>query len=183
MSLKYHLTITGLLFLASCSNVRKVSKDVDQLSKQLPQIQLPITFNSDRKVKYPAIDLEGNEIIKRLIDQNSFSLFGKLFENKTSITMLGYLPDNNGTPVVITVDNNGRSLKSHALYETTKSGFGYHTSNIAMVFSNRQIIFTDSTVLQKIYHAGLGQFHLTDSVSVTRKKYLIAGNGTIKILN
>jgi len=99
------------------------------MRKQLPQIQLPATFNSDKKVKYLAIELEGNQTIKRLIEKNSFSLLGKLFETENYITILGYLPDNFGSPVVITINNSGREISSHVLYETARTGFGYHTSN------------------------------------------------------
>ena len=172
MSFKYHIIIlAGFSLLASCSELRHISKDVDQMRKQLPQIQLPATFNSDKKVKYRTIELEGNQTIKRLIDKNSFSLLGKLFETENNITILGYLPDNFGSPVVITIDNNGNEISSHVLFETARTGFGYHTSNYVMIRSNRYIMFMDSSVL------------ITKSTSVTHKSYVIKEDGTIEVVN
>jgi len=93
------------------------------------------------------------------------------------------LPDNNGTPVVITIDNNGRKIKSHVLYETAKTGIRRHTSNTATVLSNRHILFTDSTVIKNIIHKVPDQIFIADSISVTHKSYVITENGTIKTLN
>jgi len=173
MPLKYQIiTVSVFLLLTSCSELRHINKDVDQMRKQLPQIQLPATFNSDKKVKYQAIELEGNQTIKRLIERNSFSLIGKLFETENNITILGYLPDNFGSPVVITIDNSGQEISSHVLYETARAGFGFHTtSNFVMIRSNRRIMFMDSSVL------------ITNSTSVTHKYYLIKEDGTIEVVN
>lgn len=175
-------TITGILLLTSCIALKSDRRGIDQLREKIPQIQLPIVFNSDRKAKYGAIDIEGNEIIKRLIVENSFSLIGKLFETKSSITVLGYLPDNHGTPVVITINKSGATV-SHALYETVKDGIGHHTSNIARILSNRRIVFTDSTVIRKISHLTAHKIFEPDSISVTHRQYHIAKNGTIVPVN
>ena len=90
MSFKYQITIVGFLFFSSCNSLSKENKDIVQLREELPQIQLPMTFNSDRKIKYQAIDFEGNKIIERIIGQDAFSLLGKLFETDNNITILGY---------------------------------------------------------------------------------------------
>src|ERR1700741_4662825 len=94
---RWFISVATFLLFVSC-NVLKFgnNKDVDQLRNHLPQIQIPIEFSSDRKAKYRTIELPDNKIIERLTANSSFSLFGKLFESRRSITILGFLTSNSG---------------------------------------------------------------------------------------
>jgi hypothetical protein len=178
------ILIAGSLVISSCAGSNNAYKnDINQLRNQLPQIEMPIEFNSDKKAKYQAINIENNQIIDRLTNQYSFSLLGKLFETKRNITILGYLPVNAGTPVVITIDNNGRQKSVHILYETSRHDFGRHTSNVVRILPNRQIVFTENTIIKRFQFEGPDEVVVTDSISIRHKKYLVSRNGAIEVVD
>ena len=170
--------LLGFLFLLSCSAQRE-NKDVVQMRQQLPQIETPIEFNSDGKLKYKAIDMEGNELIKKLIDRNSFSLLGKIFETEDNITILGYAPGDIASPILITFDNQGNEINTHKMFESAKTDMGRYTSNIVVIQPDRMILFTDSTSVRKINTEGTDEIAGTDSVYVTHKRYRISNSGSI----
>jgi hypothetical protein len=168
-----------VLVLCSCQG-NKSNKDVLQFREALPKIETPIKFDSNRKAKYKAVDLEGNELIKKISDRSTFSLLGKLFETEENITILGYTSDVFGTPVLITFDNNGNEVGSHRVYETVTSDSAVQTSNIVTILPSREILFTDSTIIKKPIVHGVDGSNGNDSLSVTRKKYLISKSGKVE---
>ena len=177
---KMNIKLMGLvLVLFSCQG-NKSNKEVLQLREDLPKIETPIKFDSDRRAKYKAVDLEGNELIKKISDGSTFSLLGKLFETEQNITILGYTSDVSGTPVLITFDNDGNQIGSHRIYETVASDSTRQTSNIVTILPGREILFTDSTIIKKaMVRAGNGP-NGNDSITVTRKKYLISERGLVE---
>jgi hypothetical protein len=179
-----NLKVTGLLLLITfgCQQKHK-NEDVVQLREQLPFIETPIKFNADIKVKYKTVELNDNVLIKKLNDRSVFSLLGKVFESENSITILGYIFDTIGTPILITFDNDGNEVSSYAIFETAKSELGYHTYNFVTILPNRQILFTDSTVTRYIDVDGVEDIERMDSILVTYKKYLVSETGLIELIN
>lgn len=160
----------------------KQNKDVLQLREFLPKIETPITFDSDRRAKYKAVDLVNNELIKKISERSTFSLLGKLFETEDNITILGYLSDVSVTPVLITFDNGGNEISSHRIYETVTSDSTKHTSNIVRILTSREILFTDSTIFRKAILPEETDSDGKDSLSVTHKKYLVSEKGQVEIV-
>jgi len=174
------IIFTVLLFLAGCGGKREdENKDVAQL-RTIPAYQLPARFDSNRKVKYKAIELQNNELIKELQTKKYFTLLGKVFETKETVTILGYIADDYGTPTLITFDSQGKKISSHGLFENAVADMGRYTSNISTLLANKQILFTDSTITRKINAEGTDEIPGTDSLSVTRKKYRITDEGLVE---
>ena len=140
----------------------------------------PAKFDSDRKVKYKAIELPNNDLIKELQTKKYFTLLGKVFETKRTITILGYIADDYGTPTLITFDSQGKKISSHGLFENAVADMGRYTSNMTTLLANKQILFTDSTITRKINPEGTDEIPGTDSLSVTRKKYRITDEGLVE---
>lgn len=173
--------IIGLiLFLSCCGQREKMNKDISELREKLPKLETPLGFNSDRMMKLKSIELPDNELIKGLKTKNYFTLIGKVFETENNITILGYIPDDIGTPILITYDNEGKELSSHAIYENAMGDMGRYTTNIVTILPDRQILFTDSTTTRKINDEGTDEIPGTDSLSVTHKKYILTDKGTIE---
>lgn len=131
-------------------------------------------------VKIKAIELPDNELVKKLNSRNYFTLVGKVFDTADNITILGYVTADITTPVLITYDNQGNELSSHALYENPIRDMGQNTTNIVKVLPDRQILFTDSTTTRKINDDGTDEIPGTDSVAVTHKKYRLTEEGIIE---
>ena len=174
------ITFIFLLLLAGCGGKREdENKDVAEL-RTIPAYQLPAKFDSDRKVKYKAIELPNNDLIKELQTKKYFTLLGKVFETKHTITILGYIADDYGTPTLITFDSQGKKISSHGLFENAVADMGRYTSNMTTLLANKQILFTDSTITRKINPEGTDEIPGTDSLSVTRKKYRITDEGLVE---
>ena len=114
------------------------------------------------RVKYKAVELPDNSLVKKLNERSTFTLLGKLFETENNITILGYTFNEIGTPILITFDNDGIEISTHIIFETAKSEPGHHTSNLVTIFPDKRIVFTDSTVTRKLNENEreyLGQIH------------------------
>jgi hypothetical protein len=173
--------IIGLMLLLGCgAQSEKENKDISQLRENLPKLETPLEFDSDRMMKLRSIELADNELINDLKKKNNFTLVGKVFETEHNITILGFVPDDIGTPILMTYDNQGRQLSSHAIYENVMGDMGRYTKNIVTLLPDRQIHFTDSTVTRKISEDGTDEIPGTDSLSVTHKKYRLTDKGTIE---
>lgn len=160
-----------LLLLTSCGNNHNPNPDASELRAKLPQLQTPMEFNSDRMMKLKSIELPGNSLLRKLQEKNNFSLVGKVFDNGQNVTILGYIPDDIGTHVLVTYDNEGNKLSSHAIYETAMGDIGRYTTNIVKILPERSILFTDSTTTRKINEEGTDEIPGTDSVSVIHTQY------------
>ena len=171
----------GLVLLLGCSGQqKKVNRDISELREKLPKLETPMEFNSDRMMKLKSIELPDNALIKKLKDKNYFTLVGKVFDTEDNITILGYIPGDIASPVLITYDNDGNELSSHAIYENAMGDMGQYTTNIVTVLPDRQILFTDSTTTRKINDEGTDEIPGTDSLSVTHKKYRLTDKGKIE---
>jgi hypothetical protein len=147
-------TIGLILLLSCCGQREKVNRDISELREKLPKLETPLEFNSDRMMKLKSIELPDNGLIKKLKDQNYFTLVGKVFDTEDNVTILGYIPDDIGTPILMTYDNEGNELSSHAIYENAMGDMGRYTTNVVTVLPDRQILFTDSTTTRKINDEG-----------------------------
>lgn len=175
--------IALILLLSCCAQREKSNKDIAELREKVPKLDTPLKFNSDRMMKLRSIELPDNELIKKLQSERYFTLVGKVFETDDNVTILGYIPDDIGTPILITYDNDGNELSSHAIYENAMGDMGHYTTNIVTITPDRQILFTDSTITRKINDEGTDEIPGTDSLSVTHKKYRLTGGGTIESVN
>jgi hypothetical protein len=176
--------LLGLLFLISCSGQRdeKINKDVAEL-RNLSTFETLVEFNSDRNYKFKSIELDSNRLIKELKTKYYFTLLGKLFETKDNITIIGYIADDYGSPILITFDNNGKQISAHVIYENPMGDMGQYTTNIIKILPDRQILFTDSTTTRKINKKGTDEIPGTDSLSVKHKKYRLTDKGTIETVD
>jgi len=177
------LTIIGFLIFISCNGQKTVeNKYFVELRNKLPTIATPITFNSDNDIDLKAIELADNEILKKLENRNYFSAFGKIFETENFITIVGHIPNDSGTPVLITIDKDGIEVSSHIIYETVMGDMGRYSSNFVTIDSDRIIHFTDSTLTRQINEEGDDEIPGTDSLTVTIRKYRITDSGKIEKL-
>lgn len=171
----------ALLVNFSCQT-RLKNRDVIQFRESLPKIETPIKFNSDMRVKYKAVELPDNSLVKKLNERSTFSLLGKIFETESNITILGYTFNEIGTPILITFDNTGKEISTHIIFETAKSEPGHHTSNLVTIFPDRRIVFTDSSITRKLNEKRTDEIFGTDSLILVRKNYFITDTGTIEML-
>jgi hypothetical protein len=173
--------IFGLLICIGCVGQKSAeNKDFVELRDKLPQIKTPISFNSDYNIDLKSVELTDNGLLKKLKDRNYFSVFGKIFETENFITIIGYIPDDTGTPILVTFDNDGNELDSHVVYETAMGDMGHYSSNYVTINPDREIYFTDSTTTRKINAEGTDEIPGTDSLVVTIKKYKLTDKGKIE---
>jgi hypothetical protein len=174
----------GLLALIGCGRQSSsVNKDFAELRDKLPKIETPITFDSSGSkgdVDLKSVELTENGLLKKLKERNYFIPVGKIFETEDFITIVGYLPNDTGTPMLVTFDKNGIELSSHMVYETAMGWMGHYTSNFVTIDSDRVIHFIDSTVTRRISEDGTNEIPGTDSLTVTTKKYRLTDKGTIE---
>lgn len=175
--------IFGLLIYIGCSGQKRTENpDITELRDKLPTIKTPISFNSNGRTGLVSVDLKDNKILKKLRTKNYFSVFGKLFETKDFIAIIGYIPSDTGSPLLITLDMNGKELSSYLIYETAMGDMGIYKSNFVTIDQNRLIHFTDSIVTRKINKEGTDEIPGTDSLTVKRKKYRILDTGKIELV-
>jgi hypothetical protein len=176
--------ILGLLICIGCGGHNSAeNKDFVELRDKLPQIKTPITFNSDSNIDLKSVELPDNGLLKKLNDRNYFAVFGKIFETESFIAIIGYIPDDTGTPILVTFDKEGNELGSHVVYETAMGYMGQYSSNYITISPNREIHFTDSTTILEINADGTDEIPGTDSLIVTIKKYRITDMGKIERLD
>lgn len=175
------ITITGLLILFGCSGQSSsVNKDFAELRDKLPTIETPISFNSNTDIGLRPADLADNGLLKDLKERSYFSVFGKIFESEDFITIIGYIPNDTGTPLLVTFDKTGTRTSSYVAYETAMGDIGRYTSNFVTIDRDRTIHFIDSTVTRKINEDGTDEIPGTDSLIVTTRKYRLTDKGTIE---
>jgi hypothetical protein len=102
------------------------------------------------------------------------------FLTENFITIIGYIPNDTGTPILVTFDNDGNELDSHVVYETAMGDMGHYSSNYVTINPDREIYFTDSTTTRKINAEGTDEIPGTDSLVVTIKKYKLTDKGKIE---
>jgi hypothetical protein len=175
--------IFGLLVCFGCSGQGKSENpDITELRDKLPTIKTPISFNSKRTIDLKSIKLWDNKILKQLRDKTYLSVYGKIFETKDFITIIGQVPSDTGSPILVTFDKNGKELGSYMVYENAMGDMGIYTSNFVTIEPNRIINFTDSTVTRKINKEGTNEIPGTDSLTVKKKKYRLLDSGKIELV-
>lgn len=154
-------------------------RDVSALRETLPTIATPVTLNSNRQISMTSVDPGDNELLIKLKTQTGFSAFGKIFATDKFTAILGYVPNDAGTPIVVTFDKTGQVITFHMLYETVMGDMGHYTANSVTIWPNRELHFIDSTVTRQINAEGDDEIPGTDSLTVTKKVYIITDAGTI----
>ena len=174
-------TLFGLILFINCTGqIQDKNSDFIELRDKLPIIVTPIVFNSNGDIRIKAVDLPNNKILKELKNKNSFSTFGKLFETKDFIAIIGYIPSDSGTPLLITIDNDGNELDSFVIYQTVGYDMGYYCSNFVTINADKSITLIDSLVTRKINEDGSDEIPETDSLTVTKSKFYLTDKGKIK---
>ena len=173
----------GILVLFSCTGqTASVNEDFVGLRK-LRTIETPISFNSNSSIGLGPANAIDNKILKKLTEDNYFSVFGKIFESDDFITIIGYIPNDTGTPFLVTFDRNGTEVSSYAAYETAMGDMGRYTSNFVTIYPDKTIHFTDSTVTRQINQEGTDEIPGTDSLTVTTRKYRLTDKGEIEMVD
>lgn len=175
------LTLFGLILFINCTGqIQDKNSDYKELRDKLPLIVTPIVFNSNGDIRINAVDLPNNNILKELKYKNSFSAFGKIFEAKDFITIIGYIPDDSGTPLLITIDKDGNELDSFVVYQTVGFDMGYYRSNFVTINADISITLIDSLVTRKINEDRSDEIPGTDSLTVTKSKFNLTDKGKFK---
>jgi hypothetical protein len=161
-----------------CSN--KQHKEFKTFLTQLPKIETPITFNSNKEYNLKLLFLKDDSFFNKIqTELNGFGVFGKLFETENFIAILGNIPTDTGAPIILTYDKNGNKIDSHLIYSTVMGDMGHYTWNQEIISPNMRIEFTDSTITRKIKADGSNEIPGTDSLIVTRKNFRISEIGKL----
>ena len=171
-------TLFGFLLVINCTGqIQDKNSDFIELRDKLPIIVTPIVFNSNGEITIKAVDLPNNKILRELKNKNSFSAFGKIFETKDFITIIGYIPSASGTPLLVTIDKDGDELDSFVIYQTVGFDMGYYRSNFVTINTDQSITLIDSLVTRMINEDGSDEIPGTDSLTVTRSKFNLTDKG------
>jgi hypothetical protein len=175
------LIILNCFIISSCqSNQNQDAKQFRSFIKQLNKIETPITFNSNYdyviKLQYLKTDPFFNNIQNEL---GGFGVFGILFETNDFVAILGNIPTDTGTPIIMTFDKTGKKIDSHPVYENVMGDKGIYVQNCETILPNMKMIFIDSTITRKINSDGSDEIPGTDSLFVTKKSYKIDDTGKI----
>lgn len=175
------LKLFGLILLISCNGQsQNENSDFSDLRDNLPIIRTPIVFNSNSDIQLKSVDFPNNQILKELEDKIYFSALGKVFESNNHITIIGYIPDDYGTPILITIDKNGNQLESFYLYQSVGFDMGHYQSNFVTINSNKTIDLVDSLLTRKIKEDGSNEIPGTDILTVTKSKFRLTDIGEIE---
>ncbi len=175
------LTLLGFILFINCTRqIQDKNSDYIELRDKLPLIVTPIVFNSNGEIRMKVVDLPNNKILKELKNKNSFSAFGKIFETKDFIVIIGYIPNDSGTPLLITIDKDGNELDSFVIYQTVGFDIGYYRSNFVTINADNTITLIDSLVTRKINVDRSEEILGTDSLTVTKSKFNLTDKGKIK---
>lgn len=167
--------------LVSCNKPSVTQKETDlmDLIDDLPMMVPPITFNSDRPISSDhQVEQQVLDKLQKLIP--GYGLIGKLFDTENFVAIIGVVPNDTGSSMILIFDRNGMQLDSYLLYETAGGDMGYESKNTVTIKPNKEIEFIDSTWTMKINKEGTNVIDGTDSLSVSRKLYLISAAGQIQ---
>ena len=167
------------LILSGCFNKTKEDKaPLESFTRKLFIIETPISFNSNYETDLKAQDLSEDPFFVKIQNEyNGLKIYGLLFETKNFIAILGNLPTDSGTPIILTFDKKGNKIDAHIIYENAMGDIGIYIQNSGTIFPDRQITFIDSTLTRKLTDDGSDEIPGSDSLSVNVKKYKIDENG------
>ena len=178
------IKIFGLLFLISCSGQRTADNPLINSIELLPKIQTPITFNSDDTESIEKLTRVDNDLVSKFQEQiPGLGILGQLFETDDFYVIVGIVPNDTGSPKIITINKKGEEIDSYIIWETAGGGMGSYSTNIVTILPDRTILFMDSTLTRNLNEEGTDEIEGTDSISVTEKKYIITDKGEIKIMD
>lgn len=152
--------------------------------ERLPKIQTPITFNSDNRESIEKLATVDSELVTKIQELiPGFGILGQLFETEEFYVIVGIVPNDTGSPRIITINKKGEEIDSYIIWETAGGGMGSYSTNIVTILPDKTILFMDSTLTRNINEEGTDEIEGTDSISVTTKKYIITEKGEIKTLD
>lgn len=135
--------------------------------KLLPKIQIPITFNSNNRESIEKLARVDNELVIKIQEQiPGFGILGQLFETEEFYVIVGIVPNDAGSPRIITIDEKGEEIDSYIIWKTAGGGMGSYSTNIVTILPDRTILFMDSTLTRNINEEGTDEIKGTDSISV-----------------
>jgi|WetSurMetagenome_2_1015567.scaffolds.fasta_scaffold526829_1 hypothetical protein len=184
------LFISSLIFslTLSCGHNSKGDKSQFQsFVKKLNKIETPISFNSNYDYQMKVQYLNDNQSFDNIQkdpfyekiqnEYSGFGIIGVLFETKAFVAILGNIPTDTGTPLILTFDKRGNKIDAHSVYENVMGDMGIYISNFESILPDMKIMFVDSTITRKINEDGSDEVPGTDSLSVKIKKYKIDSTG------
>ncbi len=176
-------SIFGLILLVFCCNNGQRQKEdsaFSDLCENLPTITTPIVFNSNNDIQLKSIDLPNNRVLNELNAKSGFSVFGKLFESKSFVTIVGYVPDDYGSPILVNVDNRGNIIELFSLYQSVGFDMGYYRSNFVTINSDKTISIVDSILTRQILEDGSNEIPGSDSLVITKCRFKHSASGKIE---
>jgi len=169
-------TILLILFVfVGCNETE--NKEFHSFIKQLPLLETPIKFESRKEYPYEIFSLDNNSFFRKLHEELGFGVMGKIFETNKFIAVLGNVPSDTGTPIILTFDKNGKKIDSHFVFTTVGSDMGFYTWNKEVILPDMTMHFTDSTITRKINAEGTNEILGTDSLTIIRKVFKISEEG------
>jgi hypothetical protein len=119
--------------------------------EQLPKIQTPITFHSENRESIEKLATVDNELVTKIQEQiPGLGILGQLFETKDIYVIVGIVPNDSGSPEVLTINKKGEKIDSYIIWETAGGGMGSYSTNIVTILPDRTILFMDSTLTRHI---------------------------------
>jgi hypothetical protein len=175
------LPIILVALMLGCSSQQSTNfKDFQSFTSQLKPLETPLTFNSYKETKLNLLKIKDDAFINKIrLEYHGFEVYGKLFETNEFIAILGNIPSDIGSPIIITFDKKGNKIDSYLLYKTAEGDIGIYSGNYEVINKDMKINFTDSTITRKLNKEGTDELPGTDSLSVSKETYQIMSNGKI----
>lgn len=172
------IIVFGLLLTIGCA-----TKD-NEFKTYVGQIETLTTPISFATLRFPDRNTK-NDYDQRLFDKykssNAYMVYGKLFEDENTVTIIYSVIGDYNVPILMTYDNFGHKIDSLNLFENN-SGFDFEqeTFEYVTIFQDKRIQVIDSIKTWKMEDNGEeridGTEELTDIDTFT---YLIKADGKI----
>jgi len=155
-------------------------KDLAELEEKLNVIETPIVFNSNDTTNHKLIDLPNNGILAKLQKKNYFLPIGRLVNHHQKLVIIGYIPSDFGTPILVTIDRKGNEIDRLILYQSAGFDIGYYGSDFVTINSDNSILIIDSLLTRKVNKDRTEEIAGTDSLVVTTTKFRMTSDGRIE---
>jgi hypothetical protein len=155
------------------------NKSLIQLLQKLPTIKTPVTFHSSKKIERTGE--KDYKLIESIFSKiPGFNAYGKLVETDKIIAVIGIVPADKATPMLLTFDLNGNQLDSLFMYRSAGESMGLYSKNIVTIISQYEFSLTDSTLTRKLNEDETNEIEGTDSLTVTKEQFRITDKGVIE---
>ena len=147
----------------------------------IKELKLPLEFNSNQEIHLKSYSIADDSILSKITQsETGFQLYGKTSINSGLVLLVGMIPSDNGSPLLITVDSNGKKIDSFLGYRTAGADMGWYCSNSIILNPSGKIEFIDSTLTREIKDDGSNEIPGTEKLTIRKKFYLINNEGFFK---